>query len=153
MNELLGGLLGGENGGGNGGRNGGGTVTNCMPPGVGGNFNVWAGISGWGGNIKNMDGGQYVDGGQTYNGGGQSNNGGQHSSHCLAINKLLQALMGAFAQGNKSFNGQMNIINKQTGQSATCEDLKSFLQQQINNHQAPYGNIQEIFLKSYLVFL
>ena len=136
MKEILGGLLGGGNGGGNGGRNGGGTVTNCRPPGF-----VWAGIS------------CHVYGGQTYNGGGQSNNGGQHSSHGLDINKLLQALMGAFAQGNKSFNGQMNIINKQTGQSATCEDLKSFLQQQINNHQAPYGNIQEIFLKSYLVFL
>ena len=145
MKELLGGLLGGGNGGGNGARNGGGTVNNCgfMNACGGGNIN----------NNGNNNFGGHVDGGQTYNGGGQSNNGGQHSSHGLDINKLLQALMGAFAQGNKSFNGQMNIINKQTGQSATCEDLKSFLQQQINNHQAPYGNIQEIFLKSYLVFL
>ena len=139
MNELLGGLLGGENGGGNGGRNGGDTVTNC-PCGIRSMCGlVWAGLC-------------PPTGREPPNGGGQSNNGGQHSSHGLDINKLLQALMGAFAQGNKSFNGQMNIINKQTGQSATCEDLKSFLQQQINSHQAPYGNIQEIFLKSYLVY-
>ena len=60
----------------------------------------------------------------------------------LDIGKLLQSLLGAFGQ-SKSFNGQNQYINKQTGQPATCEDLKSFLQDQINTQQMPYGNYQE----------
>jgi len=59
----------------------------------------------------------------------------------LDIGKLLQSLLGAFGQ-SKSFNGQNQYINKQTGQPATCEDLKSFLQDQINTQQMPYGNYQ-----------
>lgn len=60
----------------------------------------------------------------------------------LDLGAILQKLVGAFTQ-SKSFNGQMQYINKQTGQSATCEDLKSFLQQEINAQQSPYGNFQE----------
>ena len=69
-------------------------------------------------------------------------NGFQQNTHGLDIGKLLQTLLGSFTQ-SKSFNGQMQYINKQTGQSATCEDLKSFLQQEINNQGLPYGNYQE----------
>ena len=126
-------------GGGASGRNGGGQPSiNCGPGNAcgGGNVNTQ-------GNVMN---GGHIDGNQIYNGqgGGQTNIGGQNSSHGLDVNQLLQALLGAFSGGNKSFNGQMNIINRQTGQSATCEDLKSFLQQQINTHQSPYGSIQGI---------
>ena len=148
MKEILGGLLGGGNGGGNAGRNGGGTTMNCGPGNACGGGNV---------NIQGPVNNGHLDGNQNYNGqnGGQTNIGGQNSSHGLDVNALLQSLMGAFAQGNKSFNGQMNIINKQTGQSATCEDLKSFLQQQINTHQSPYGNIQEISLSLiwYIIYI
>ena len=61
----------------------------------------------------------------------------------LDLGAILQKLLGSFTQ-SKSFNGQMQYINKQTGQSATCEDLKSFLQQEINAQQSPYGSFQEI---------
>ena len=58
----------------------------------------------------------------------------------------MQQLLAGFTQ-SKSFNGQMQYINKQTGQSATCEDLKSFLQQAIDDQRSPYGNIQETLLR------
>ena len=61
----------------------------------------------------------------------------------LDLGAILQKLLGSFTQ-SKSFNGQTQYINKQTGQSATCEDLKSFLQQEINAQQSPYGSFQEI---------
>ena len=64
----------------------------------------------------------------------------------LDLGAILQKLLGSFTQ-SKSFNGQMQYINKQTGQSATCEDLKSFLQQAIDNQRSPYGNIQESLLR------
>ena len=63
----------------------------------------------------------------------------------LDLGAILQKLLGSFTQ-SKSFNGQTQYINKQTGQSATCEDLKSFLQQEINAQQSPYGSFQEIAL-------
>ena len=71
-----------------------------------------------------------------YSGNNQMQNG-------LDLGAILQKLLGSFTQ-SKSFNGQMQYINKQTGQSATCEDLKSFLQQEINTQQSPYGSFQEI---------
>ena len=73
-------------------------------------------------------------------------NGFQQNTHGLDIGALLQKLLGGFTQ-SKSFNGQMQYINKQTGQSATCEDLKSFLQQEIDAQQSPYGNFQETLPK------
>ena len=61
----------------------------------------------------------------------------------LDLGAILQKLLGSFTQ-SKSFNGQTQYINNKTGQSATCEDLKSFLQQEVNAHQSPYGSFQEI---------
>jgi len=84
-------------------------------------------------NTGHMDGGSQV---QTTNGNNQMQNG-------LDLGAVLQKLLGSFTQ-SKSFNGQMQYINKQTGQSASCEDLKSFLQQEINAQQSPYGSYQEI---------
>ena len=84
-------------------------------------------------------------------------NGFQQNTHGLDIGKLLQTLLGSFTQ-SKSFNGQMQYTNKQTGQPATCEDLKSFLQQEINNQGLPYGNYQEnapqihLFISKYCSF-
>jgi len=82
-------------------------------------------------NTGHMDGGSQV----------ATNNGSIQQQNGLDVAALLQSLLGAFTQ-SKSFNGQNQFINKQTGQSASCEDLKSFLQQQINNHQSPYQNMQ-----------
>merc|ERR1719373_401136 len=71
----------------------------------------------------------------------QTTNGNNQMQNGLDLGAVLQKLLGSFTQ-SKSFNGQMQYINKQTGQSASCEDLKSFLQQEINAQQSPYGSYQ-----------
>merc|ERR1712131_565191 len=127
--KLLGGLLGGG-GGLFGGSRGGGMGINLNMPGGG---NQWGNMNGNNNiNTGHMDGGSQV----------ATNNGPIVQQNGLDVGALLQRLLGAFTQ-SKSFNGQNQFINKQTGQSASCEDLKSFLQQQINNHQSPYQNMQE----------
>merc|ERR1712126_393967 len=126
--NLLGGLFGGG-GGLFGGRSGGGMGMNLNMQGGGNSFGNMAGNNNI--NTGHMDGGSQV---QNTQGNNQMQNG-------LDLGAILQKLVGAFTQ-TKSFNGQMQYINKQTGQSATCEDLKSFLQQEINAQQSPYGNFQ-----------
>jgi len=122
--NILGSIFGG------GGRNGGGQS------GPGFAFNNQGTVNNNGNfNTGHMDGGSQNIGTQSFGTGNQSNN-----VNGLDIGGLLQNLLGAFTQ--KSFNGQTQYINKQTGQSATCEDLKSFLQDQIDQAQSNYGNIQ-----------
>jgi len=104
-------------------------------------MNIQGGINTIHGNVNgNMNTG-HMDGGDMNQNIGRDQNGFQQNTHGLDIGKLLQTLLGSFTQ-SKSFNGQMQFTNKQTGQPATCEDLKSFLQQEINNQGLPYGNYQ-----------
>ena len=54
---------------------------------------------------------------------------------------LLSALMRVFEK--KSFGGQEQYINKQTGYTADCNEMKTFLQREMNsqnNNYYPYQN-------------
>jgi len=65
------------------------------------------------------------------NGGNQRinyNNGGQNNG--FDIQALLSALMRVFEK--KSFGGQEQYINKQTGRIADCNQMKNFLQNEIS---------------------
>jgi len=82
------------------------------------------------------------------NGGSQRinhNSGGQ--SNGFDIQALMAALMRVFEK--KSYGGQEHYINKQTGQIADCNQMKVFLQQEMNsqsynlnpyNYQTDYPN-------------
>jgi len=49
---------------------------------------------------------------------------------------LLAALMRVFEK--KSFGGQEQYINKQTGHTADCNEMKTFLQREMNSQNYNY---------------
>merc|ERR1712131_190084 len=79
--------------------------------------------------------------------GNQATNGGNQAINMIGtqnkidIEALLAALMRVFEK--KSFGGQEQYINKQTGYTADCNEMKTFLQREMNsqnNNYYPYQN-------------
>merc|ERR1712131_333166 len=103
--SLIGSLFGGG-GGLFGGAGGGGMGMNMNMQGGGNRFGNTNGNTNI--NTGHMDGGSQVN----------TNNGSIQQQNGLDVAALLQSLLGAFTQ-SKSFNGQNQFINKQTGQSAS----------------------------------
>ena len=97
----------------------------------------------WGGTYTNQNGGHYGNNGGTYQTTG--NNGGSYgggNSDFAELKKLLLELLNKKFESSKSFYGRTQFINKQTGQSVTCEDIKSFIQQEMYALQPQH--VQEI---------